>query len=69
VLLGGVAPPSSGAGGAEVGGRDGDGLAAPVAPFGSTRDAGEPEARSTGTAAIEQRRTQSRGRHTVPSAV
>jgi hypothetical protein len=61
VLLGGVAPSSRGPAGAEVGGRDGDGLAVPVAPFGPLPVAGELVACSTGPAFIEQRRTQSRG--------
>ena len=68
VFSGGVAPSSGGAGGAEVGGRDGDGPAV-VAPIDSTHDASELEACSTSGTAVEQRRTQRGRREPVAGVV
>lgn len=57
MLVGGVAPTSGGASRAEVGGRDGDGLAAAVAPSGAPGVAGELVACSASPASVEQWRT------------
>ena len=58
VLSGRVAPSSGGAAGAGVGGRDGDGFGALVAPPCSLLVARELKARSTSSAFVEQRVTQ-----------